>query len=169
MPVVGANIAVDARNVSRYNKDMTNRAINPSQSRLARERCAERHRWRQLLKTEAGVRPWIQAANDTLNVLMAGMPDHVIAAVRVEVGQLGSEIQTMVQRALDRRELPGDLAAQIYAVVCERQRAAAHEQPCCATCGHASSEHSTVVDAWCYECRGACCYVQSVVACSPHA
>jgi hypothetical protein len=89
---------------------------------------------------------------------MAGMPEHVITAVRLE--RLGSEIQTMVQRALDRRELPGDLAAQIYAVVCERQRVEANDQPCCATCGHASSDHSTVVDAWCYACHGSCCYTQ---------
>lgn len=140
---------------------MSKRAINPSQSRIDRERRAERHRWRKLLMTEAGVKPWIQAANDTLNVLLAGQPDDVIAAVKVEVGQLGSEIQTMVQRALDRRELPSDLAAQIYAVVCQRYRQESTEQPCCSACGHASSEHSTAVDAWCYTCHGECRYTQS--------
>lgn len=102
--------------------DTTTRNLSPDDT--SPQARVERHRWRQLIKTKAGIKQWISAANDTLNVLMAGQPDDIIASVKVEVGQVGSEIQTMVQSALDRRELPSDLAAQIYFVVCERRRRA---------------------------------------------
>lgn len=119
---------------------------------------AEHHRWRQLLKTKRGVREWLDKASDTLNVLLAGMPEEVVVSVQVELGQLGSELQTMMQASLDRRDLPCDFAADVYFVVAERNRRAAQSiqgQPC-DTCGHSSSEHSSAVDSWCYECRGEC-------------
>lgn len=151
---------LDARNLSRYNRYMDTTTRNLSHDDNSPAARAERHRIRKLLLKPTGVKQWVSEANDALNTLMAGQPDHVIASVIVEVKQPGSEIQTMVQAALDRRELPTVLASQIFGIVRERYRVEHDAQPHCSHCGHASAQHSTVVDAWCYECRGACRYTQ---------
>lgn len=128
--------------------------LNPSHSRQEREQRAERHRARQLLKTEAGTRQWMREAQLELNRWLAGVADEVVAQAAAELYLPG-----LMQEAIARRDTPSALAARVWSLVHDRVKAAPTLRPPCAACSHHAGDHSTVVDAWCYECQRECRYV----------
>lgn len=127
------------------------RAVNPSHARQEREQRAERHRARQLLKTEAGTLQWIREAQRELDLWLDGVPAAAVAAAAAEL-----DLPSLVRDAVGRREAPSALAARVWSLVDDRLRAARARRPPCSSCGHRAGAHGVL--AWCYECKRECHY-----------
>jgi hypothetical protein len=128
----------------------------------------ERHRVRKLLITTAGARQWVKEAQAELDTWLAGLPPDVIASVMREAAEHGTEIQRLVQAALDERATPSVLASRVYNLVVDRQRSARAGKPACATCGCHALRHGVSMP-WCYECRRECRYQPPAPATEPAA